>query len=430
MHDQHEGKPATSGSAIRTYISDSVDIPMSMCIGAPSKPCVQVGDKVKIGQKIGEAAGFVSLPVHASISGEVTAVQNKILMGGAPMTVVTIKNDFRDEWAERKPLGDVEQVDSTLIVPAILEAGICGMGGATFPTHVKLTVGEGKYCDTLILNGAECETHVTCDHRLMLEHSTRIVDGLRAAMRALNVERGIIAIEDNKPDAIAAMRRAAEGRAGVEVMTLHTKYPQGSEKQLIYSVTGREVPSKKLPLDAHVIVLNVGTAKAIADAIIDGIPLIERVTTITGCVKTPSNMLLRIGTVIADAIGECGGYTEEPGMIVLGGCMTGFAAPNDSMVINKGSNGIVVLSKKDSKIPEEGPCIRCGRCVTACPIGLNPYRLKYFCDAEDLKAAGENNVMECIVCGSCSYVCPARRYLTISFKNTKDAIMLEARRAK
>ena len=430
MHEEHEGKPATSGSAIRTYISDSVDIPMSMCIGAPSKPCVQVGDKVKVGQKIGEAAGFVSLPVHASISGEVTAIQSKMLMGGAPMTVVTIKNDFRDEWTELKPLGDVEQADPARIVPAILEAGICGMGGATFPTHVKLTVGEGKYCDTIILNGAECETHATADHRLMLENSERIVDGLRAAMRALNVERGVIAIEDNKPDAIAAMRRAAQGRTGVEVMPLYTKYPQGSEKQLIYSVTGREVPSKKLPLDVHVIVLNVGTAKAIADAVIGGIPLIERVTTITGCVKEPSNMLLRIGTVIADAIGESGGYTEEPGKIIMGGCMTGFAAPNDSVVITKGSNSIVVLNQKDSKNVEESPCIRCGRCVATCPIGLNPYRMKHFCDEEDLKGAEANNVMECIVCGSCSYVCPARRWLTIAFKNTKDAIISEARRAK
>jgi len=264
----------------------------------------------------------------------------------------------------------------------------------------------------------------------MMEESQRIVDGLRAAMRALNVERGVIGIEDNKPDAIEAMKRAAAGREGVEVMPLFTKYPQGSEKQLIYSVTGREVPSKKLPLDSHVVVLNVGTAKAIADAVIDGKPLIQRVTTVKGCVKEPANLRLRMGTIVADVIGECGGYTEEAGKIVMGGCMTGLCAPNDQVVIMKGSNGVLVFNEQDAKSYEEGPCIRCGRCVESCPIGLNPYRMKHFADAGDLKGAEANDVMECIVCGSCSYICPARRWLTASFKNTKDAIMLAARRAK
>ena len=430
LHDQHEGKTSTTGLPIRAYVPDSVDIPMSMSIGAPATPIVQVGDHVKMGQKIGEANGFVSLPVHASVSGEVTAIGTKVLLLGGPTTIVTIKNDFQDEWTELSPLGPVEEADPAKIVPAVQAAGICGMGGATFPAHVKLTVGEGKYCDTIILNGAECETHVTCDHRLMIEEPQRIVDGLRAVMRALDVKRGVIAIEDNKPDAIDSMKRAAAGREGVEVMALRTKYPQGSEKQLIYAVTGREVPSKKLPLDAHVVVINVGTAKAIADAVIEGKPLIDRVTTVKGCVKEHANLRLRMGTIVADVIGECGGYTEEAGKIVMGGCMTGLCAPNDQVVVTKGSNGILVFNEEDAKGYEENPCIRCGRCVEACPIGLNPYRMKHFCDNGDLKGAEANDLMECILCGSCSYACPAKRWLTASFKSTKEAIMREARRAK
>ena len=304
------------------------------------------------------------------------------------------------------------------------------MGGASFPTHVKFAVKEGQYCDTIILNGAECETHLTADHRLMLENSVRIVDGLRAAMRALDVKKGIIAIEDNKPDAIEAMRKAANGRDGVEVRPLKTKYPQGGEKQLIQVVTGREVPTKKLPLDVHVIVLNVGTAAAIADAVIDGKPLISRITTVTGHVNNPSNFRIRIGTIAEDIIGECGGYSEKPGKIVFGGAMTGMPAPSDLIPLAKANNGVVVYNEKEALNLEESPCIRCGRCVEACPIGLNPYKLKYLCDADDLKAAAEADIMDCVVCGSCSYICPAHRFLTPAFKNMKDKITAEARKKR
>ncbi len=429
MHREHEGKLPTRDEPIRDFVSDSVCIPMGMHLGPPSNPIVKKGDYVKVGQVIAEPVGFLGIPVHASVSGEVTAVGPRPYLTATPAVCVSIQNDFTDTWDESiKPMGDVETIDPALIVPAIKNAGICGMGGASFPTHVKLTVGEGKHCDTIILNGAECETFLTADYRMMLETPERVVDGLRAVLRALNVKRGVIAIEDNKPKAIEAMKKAAEGREGVEVATLKTKYPQGGEKQLIQAITGRQVPQKKLPLDVNVIVLNVSTAAAIADMIKTGTPLISRITTVTGCVKHPANLRLRVGTIFGDAIGECGGYSEEIGKLAAGGGMTGICAPNDDIPMTKATNGIVSYSLKDAALMTEGPCIRCGRCVEVCPTSLDPYLLKHYCDTDKLDLAAAHNVMDCTICGSCSYICPARRYLTASFKNAKEKIMRAQRK--
>ena len=428
LHDAHEGKGATRNKPIRHFVAKTVSIPMDMHIGAPSKPIVKAGDRVLMGQIIAEAVGGIGVPVHASVSGTVKAVGEKPMLKRAPSMCIDIENDGLDEWAPLSALGNVEKADPSKIIPAVKAAGICGMGGACFPTHVKLSPPAGKKVDTIILNGAECETYLTADYRLMLEQPERIVNGLRAAMRAMGVTRGLIGIEDNKNEAIEAMSKAASGREGVEVCALKTKYPQGGEKQLIKALLKREVPSGGLPADAGVVVLNVGTAAAIADAVAEGKPLISRVTTVTGCVKEPDNLLLRIGTSVSDAGENCGGYTKTPGKIFFGGSMTGSCVPNDTVSVTKANNGIVVYDEAEAKMPEENPCIRCGRCVYACPVSLNPMAMKQAYELgklDDLES--KLHVMDCILCGACSYICPARQYLTPVFKDAKDIIA--ARRA-
>lgn len=428
VHPAHGSKAQTQGLATRSFVSDTVRIIMNMNIGAPSQPCVAKGDHVKIGQVIGEPVGFLGLPVHASVSGEVVSVEPIPYLSEQPAMCVTIHNDFADEWVELHPLGSVETVDPALIIPAIKNAGICGLGGASFPTHVKLSIKPEQKCDCIIANGAECETHLTCDHRLMLENPVRVVDGLRAAMRAINVKEGIIAIEDNKPDAIEAMRKACQGREGVRVQVLKTKYPQGGEKQLIEAVTGRQVPSGGLPIQAGVIVMNVATCAAVADAVIDGKPLVERIVTVTGAVRQPANLRLRIGTITEDIIGECGGFSGDVGKVIFGGAMTGMCAPNTSIPIAKATGGILVLDKQDAASVEEGPCLRCDKCVEVCPIGLHPLKIKIAADADRIDECKRLHVMDCTLCGSCSFICPAHRWLTASFKVAKQKLAAQAKK--
>lgn len=428
LHEIGEGKPLSAGSAVRAVPVGRVVLPMGMHLGAPSAPCVAVGDHVKIGQVIAEPVGGLGLPVHASVSGTVTFVETRQQLRAAPELCIGIDSDMLDEWVELTPLGDAESAPVDAIIPAIKNAGICGMGGAAFPTHIKLSIPEGKSADTVILNGAECEPYLTADYRLMLESPQRIIDGLRLILRATGVTRGVIAIEDNKPDAAAAVQQAASGRAGIEVLVLPTKYPQGSEKQLIESVTGRQVPRGALPIDAHALVFNVSTAAAICDAVTLGKPLVRRITTVTGCVNTPSNLSLPIGTVYETAIEACGGLGEHATKVMAGGPMTGLCAPDLSISMTKATNGILVFDEEQSRVLDETACIRCGRCVSTCPIGLYPYLIRSRIDHNDLVRAQEDGLLDCVLCGSCSFICPAKRHLTAHFKAAKEE--LAARRRK
>lgn len=424
------GKLATRDVPIRAFVPETVALPVNMHLGAPSKPCVEAGARVRIGEVVAAPVGARGLPVHASVSGRVTAVEPRPLASGGEALCVVIENDFRQEWAETAGLGDVESCDPGGVLDFIRAAGICGMGGAGFPTYAKLKIPDGKRCEAIIINGAECETFLTADHRLMLEAPARVVDGLRAVMRALGVSRGVIALEDNKPEAAGALETAARGRAGVEMRVFPTKYPQGGEKQLIEAVTGRQVPFGALPIDVQVVVLNAGTAAAIAEAVVAGKPLVERVVTVTGCVKNPSNLLSPIGAPIGALIAACGGYARAPGKLILGGGLTGLCAAQEDVPLSKTDSGVVVLDEAEARGFEEEPCIRCARCVDVCPMGLRPYLMKVFCDAGDFARAKEHDVLDCILCGACSYVCPARRQLTSSFKIGRDGVLAAQRRKK
>jgi electron transport complex protein RnfC len=428
---KHGGKRATRNEPIREFEPGTVIIPMQMHMGPPCTPCVEKGQRVLKGQLIGEPQGFLGVPIHASVSGTVLCVEKHQFADSQPVLCVEIQNDYANEWVSDLHGLTEEEIENTeKFVEAVKNAGIVGMGGAAFPTHVKLTVPNGKNCDTILINGVECETHITCDHRIMLEQPELVVDGLHLTMRALKVSKGIICIEDNKPEAIQAIKEVVKNYENISVLVLKTKYPQGSEKQLIQVATGREVPSCGLPIDVGVIVINASTSKAISDAIRKGLPLISRVTTVTGKVNRPSNLLVPVGSIFYDLIGACDGYSEEPKKILLGGCMTSPCAPTEDIVVCKATGGIVVLGKHEAKFAEESACIRCARCVYVCPAGLLPHALKFDCDKNDMKAAISRNIKDCILCGCCSYVCPASRYLTPSFKVMKEKIAQAERRAK
>lgn len=420
-------KELTSGrETIVARVPDRVYIPLSQHIGAPCAPLVVAGELVKKGQTIGVGKGFVSAPVHASVSGKVIGIEIMEHPGGSFVHCIAIENDGKEEWAETvQPVGDPATLTPEQIRHVILDAGIVGLGGATFPSHVKYAPVEGKKVETVILNGVECEPYLTADHRLMLERSQRIVAGLGYIMRSVGCDKGVIAIEDNKMDAVALLKQAAGSVNGVSVTVLKEKYPQGSEKQLIYACTGKQVPVGGLPLAVGVIVNNVGTAAAVADAVEHGIPLIERYVTVSGPgIRNPANYLARIGTLFSDLIAQSGGCTGEVERIIAGGPMMGKTVFSERLPVVKGTSGIVVVARETQ--PPQGKeyaCVRCAKCVDACPAFLEPTALAKMAKRFAWERAEQADVLCCIECGSCVYACPSNIALLQHIRRAKQAVL-------
>ncbi len=398
---------------------ETVVIPLSQHSGAPANPAVQPGDKVKVGQVIGEQAGFISAPVHSSVSGTVVAIEERVHPATRGGLSVVIKSDGKNEIHESvKPNKPLEELTPEEIVDIVKNAGIVGMGGAGFPTYVKLK--PGKPIDAVLLNGCECEPMLTADHKLLLAYADEVIYGLKAVMKAVEAPKGIIVIEDNKPDAVELLKSKVEGAADLEVVVARTKYPQGAEKMLIKRVMGRMVPSGGLPADVGAVVCNVSTVKAISDAIQTGMPLIERVVTVTGeRIKNPGNFIIKVGTSVQEVVDYCGGITAEDVTVKMGGPMMGILLPELSVTVIKGTNGIIAY---DTDHTEAVSCIKCGRCADVCPMELSPLYFAKFADEENWQGMKDKNVMDCIECRSCEYICSSKIPLVTKIKAGKAAV--------
>ncbi len=427
-----EENKLSAGSPIReAQLPKQAVFSMFQHIGAPANPVVKKGDKVKVGTLLGEAGGFVSAPIFSSVSGTVSKVDAALDASGTRRMAVTVDVEG-DEWeeaidrsADLVTLADRPELDGKTIVDKIKSAGIVGMGGATFPTHVKLCPPPGKVAECVIVNAVECEPYLTADHRLMLEHPEEVLVGLQLVMKAVNVRKGYIGIENNKPDAIGLMTEKAAKYPDIEIVPLKVKYPQGGEKQLIDAVIKRQVPAPPaLPIDTGAIVQNVGTIFAIYQAVMKNKPLIDRIITVTGkSVNLPSNLLARLGTPFSQLIDECGGLPEDTGKVIGGGPMMGKALMSLDVPMTKGSSGLLIMREDEARRAEVQPCIRCAKCVGACPMGLEPYFLAKVSEQRDWDAAEQDDIVSCIECGSCQFTCPSHRPLLDRIRVGKATVM-------
>lgn len=422
-----ENKLSAGKPIIQLPIPKQVIIPLSQHIGAPAQPIVKKGDMVKVGTLIAKAGGFVSANIHSSVSGKVNKIDNALDASGYKRPAVII-DVMDDEWEESIDRSDVLVKECTLtskeIVDKIASAGIVGLGGATFPTQVKLTPPPGNKAEIVIINAVECEPYLTSDHSLMMEKGEQILVGVSLLMKAVNVNKAVIGIENNKKDAISHLTKLAAEYPGIEVMPLLVKYPQGGEKQLIDAVIRKQVKSGALPISAGAVVQNVGTAYAVYEAVQKNKPLIERVVTVTGKgVSNPSNFLVRIGTPVNGLIAAAGGLPENTGKIIGGGPMMGKALISAEVPVTKGSSGILILNKKESVRKPMQNCIRCAKCVSVCPMGLNPTLLMTATEFANWELAENNYITDCIECGSCSFTCPANRPLLDYIRQGKGKVM-------
>lgn len=412
-------KQSSAGSPIqRAPIPERLIVPMSQHLGAPCTPLVVKGDRVERGQVIGEVDAMISAPVHAPASGEVLSVGLALTPAGSRCVCVTIATDpgqARDTFVAIQPT-------DTGTAAAARAAGLVGLGGAAFPAAVKLVPAKSTPVDTVILNGCECEPYLTCDHRVMLERPERVIAGALLIAEAVGAARVVVAVEDNKPDAIEALRAVA---GTVEVLSVATRYPQGAEKQLIFSVTGRVVPGGKLPATTGCLVHNVQTAAALADAVESGMPLMERVVTVSGAVERPGNFLAAIGTPVSVLIGLAGGLRDDAVRVIAGGPMTAQPLGDLEVPIVKGTSGIVALTAAEAApiVDTDQPCIRCGRCVDACPMVLHPYAIANYADRRNWDGCERFYALDCIECGCCSYVCPTNRPLLQLIRTGKGALL-------
>ncbi|MBW6462886.1 MAG: electron transport complex subunit RsxC [Firmicutes bacterium] len=426
VHPDYHKEITATMAVSKMKAPSTVVIPLQQHIGAPCEPLegIEEGVRVKMGQKIADSSGFVSAPIHASVSGTIKAIGPYNHPLGRPVNAITIESDGQEEWDEKvKPAGNLENLTPDDLRKIIREAGIVGLGGATFPAHVKLSPPPEKKIDYVVINGAECEPYLTADHRVMLENPEEIIFGLKVMIKALGAEKGVIGIEDNKADAIRVMEQAVAGEDNITVAHLHTKYPQGAEKMLIQVTTGRIVPSGGLPLDIGVVNHNVGTAVAITSTIREGKPLIERVVTVTGSgINKPANLLVKVGTLVSEVLDVCGGLKEDTRKLITGGPMMGLAQPNTDIPVIKGTSGILALTDQDVYIAESSPCIRCAKCVEACPVQLLPTSIAQAAEHDLFKKAEKLHAMDCFECGCCSYVCPSKIPLTQLIRIAKAEI--------
>ncbi|HMK43394.1 MAG TPA: electron transport complex subunit RsxC [Dissulfurispiraceae bacterium] len=411
VHPPDKKELAKQSAITPTRPPKRVIIPLSQHIGAPCKLAVGIGQEVRKGEVIGTPEGFVSAPVHSSVAGKVTGIVDCPTAIGRMVPAVVIENNGSEEWAPLKDNPDYLSLKPEDLRAKVKDAGIVGMGGAAFPTHVKLSPPKEKPVDVVILNGAECEPYLTADYRLMIERPQDVVEGLKVIMRIVGVTKGFIGIEENKPDAVEIMSKAVAGEPNLKVITCAVKYPQGAEKMLIKACVDRVVPARALPMDCGVVVQNIGTAVAIFEAARYGKPLIERVVTVTGeGVREPKNLLVKVGTMIADLVEECGGLKEDTAKVISGGPMMGFAISTLETPVTKGTSGVLALPESEVRHADTfGPCIRCGRCIEACPMGLMPSMISITAEKGFYEETKAYNLYDCFECGTCTYVCPSKR---------------------